>query len=264
MESTRVESEAAIVVSDAVYTPEGAPAPVLDRLHVSIRTGEHVAMIGRSGCGKTTALSLIAGLLSADSGTVRVLGHTVAAERVRSCALMPQGDSLLPWLSLIDNVAMPLRNRGVAKAEAREQVRPLVEQWGLDSVARRRPHELSGGMRQRAALLRALAADKPVLLADEPLGALDAITRADGQAWLRERLRDRETTLVLVTHDVDEALLLADRVVVLAGRPANVTYESRGWFGDRRSRTELLADVELAAARTGLLTALAAQGAMRR
>ncbi|KAB1663680.1 ABC transporter ATP-binding protein [Pseudoclavibacter sp. CFCC 13611] len=264
MESTRVESDTAVVVSDVVYTPEGAAAPVLEELRLSIQTGEHVAVIGRSGCGKTTALSVIAGLLTPDAGTVRVLDHSDPAERVRSCALMPQGDSLLPWLSLVDNVAMPLRNRGVSKSAAREQVRPLVEQWGLGSVAHHRPHELSGGMRQRAALLRALAADKPVLLADEPLGALDAITRADGQTWLRERLRDRQTTLVLVTHDVDEALLLADRVLVLAGRPARVTAESRGWFGDPRSRTELLADVDLAAARTGLLTALSAEGAMRR
>lgn len=232
--------------------------PVLADLDLDVAAGERIAVIGASGCGKSTLLRLLAGLLTPDSGTLAVAGRTAARDRTGACALTPQGDSLLPWLDLTDNVAVPLRNRGMRHRAARARVQALLADWGLAEAAGRRPAALSGGQRQRAALLRALVADKPVLLADEPLGALDAITRADAQDWLRRRLRETATAMVLVTHDVDEALVLADRVLLLAGRPAAVRLVESGWLADPRPRDELVGDPALAAARARLLVALRA------
>lgn len=238
----------------------GSVFPVIGELDLQVKAGEHLAVVGRSGCGKSTLLMLIAGLLHPGEGTVRVFGQAEAAARLAACALMPQGDSLLPWLSLIDNVAISLCYRGHSRRRARQQAGAILTQWGLDQWADYHPDELSGGMRQRAGLVRALLADKPVLLADEPLGALDAITRGEAQDWLRARLPDTRATLVLVTHDVEEALVLADRVVVLSGTsggPASLVTEARGWFSDPRSRAEILADKDFSEARAAIIAKLA-------
>ena len=135
---------------------------------------------------------------------------------------MPQRDLLLPWLAAIDNAALALRNRGASRVEARRLAHPLFERFGLAGFERSRPAELSGGMRQRIAFLRTLLAGKPVLLLDEPFASLDAITRAEMQEWLAEALAAESRTVVLVTHDVEEALYLSDRVAVLSARPASV------------------------------------------
>jgi NitT/TauT family transport system ATP-binding protein len=182
------------------------------------RTG----IVGPSGGGKTTILKIIAGLLEADAGLVRVEDATSARQRLARCALMPQRDLLLPWRTALDNAAIALENRGLSRAEARDRTRPLFERFGLGSFENARPAHLSGGMRQRVGFLRTLMADKDVLLLDEPFGALDSITRARMQEWLLQAMDAVPRTVLLVTHDVEEALLLCRRVVVLSERPGRV------------------------------------------
>ena len=187
----------------------------LEGLSLDVSAGEVVAVVGASGCGKSTLLELVCGLLEPDAGTV------VSAPAV----LMPQRDLLLPWLSALDNAALALRIAGADASEGRERARPLFERLGLGGFEAARPHELSGGMRQRVAFARTLLSGKPVLCLDEPFGALDALTRGDMQAWLAEALANEPRTVVLVTHDVEEAALLADRVIVLSSRPGRVVAE---------------------------------------
>ena len=151
---------------------------------------------------------------------------------------MPQSDLLLPWASALDNAALALRVRGVARREARRQAAPLFAEFGLEGFERARPHELSGGMRQRVAFLRTLLAGKPVLALDEPFASLDALTRAEMQAWLGGALRREPRTVLLVTHDVEEAVVLADRVVVLSPRPGRVVAELPVTLPRPRSRTD--------------------------
>ncbi len=141
---------------------------------------------------------------------------------------MPQRDLLLPWLCALDNAALALRIAGLPRAEARARAAELFAELGLDGFEAAHPHELSGGMRQRVAFLRTLLSGKPVLCLDEPFGALDAITRAEMQAWLGRALAREPRTVVLVTHDVEEAILLADRVAVLSPRPGRVAHGARG------------------------------------
>ncbi len=251
----------AVALNGLGHTYPGALRPVLADLNLSVPVGEHIAVVGRSGCGKSTLLSVIAGLVEPTTGTAAVLDDRRPARRLESCALMPQGDSLLPWLSLLDNVAISLRNQRVRRRVARSEAQRMLDRVGLGAWSDARPSALSAGMRQRAALTRALLARKPVLLADEPLGALDAITRAEVQQWLRDTITHTSATLVMVTHDVDEALLLAERVVLLARHepdaPARVVSTWPGWFGDDRPREVLLGDEDFATARREVLQALA-------
>ncbi|MDQ2631014.1 MAG: ABC transporter ATP-binding protein [Actinomycetota bacterium] len=184
-----------------------------------------VGLVGPSGCGKSTLLELICGLQEPSAGTIEVEGRSAAGERLARCAFMPQRDLLLPWYSAIDNAALALRNRGLGKQEARARAAALFERFGLAGFEAARPDELSGGMRQRVAFLRTLVAGKPVLALDEPFAALDAITRAEMQEWLATALRSDPRTVVLVTHDVEEALYLCDRVAILSTRPGRIVAE---------------------------------------
>jgi ABC-type nitrate/sulfonate/bicarbonate transport system ATPase subunit len=202
-------------VSRAFARHGAPPVPALQDVSLDVAGGETVAVVGPSGCGKTTLLELVCGLQAPDTGTVR------AAPAV----LMPQRDLLLPWMNAIDNAALALRVAGGSKAAARERAHPLFAAFGLDGFERARPHELSGGMRQRVAFLRTLLSGKPVLCLDEPFGALDALTRREMQEWLAGALAREPRTVLLVTHDVEEAALLADRVVVLSPRPGRVVAE---------------------------------------
>ena len=181
---------------------------------VSLRAAprEVVAVAGPSGCGKSTLLELVCGLSQPDAGTVQA----------PPAALMPQRDGLLPWLSALDNAALAQRVAGVARAEARRAAHEHFAAFGLEGFERSRPAELSGGMRQRVAFLRTLLAGRPLLCLDEPFGALDALTRAQMQRWLAGALAREPRTVLLVTHDVEEAVLLADRIVLLSPRPASV------------------------------------------
>jgi NitT/TauT family transport system ATP-binding protein len=184
---------------------------------MSLRAREHevVAVVGPSGCGKTTLLELICGLQQPDAGSVSSA----------PAALMPQRDLLLPWLGALDNACLALRARGTPRDEARSQAAPWLERFGLGGFERARPAQLSGGMRQRVSFLRTLLAGKPVLALDEPFAGLDAITRQEMQGWLGHVLELAPRTVVLVTHDVEEAVVLADRVVVMSPRPGRAVAE---------------------------------------
>jgi NitT/TauT family transport system ATP-binding protein len=197
----------------------------LERVELSVRQDEVLAVVGPSGCGKSTLLELMAGLQEPDEGAVSVAGATDAAGRRAACAYMPQRDLLLPWRDALANAALALECQGVPRAEARRRAEPLFERFGLAEFERARPAELSGGMRQRVAFLRTLLPGRRVLLLDEPFGALDSITRASMQRWLAGALAQEPRTVLLVTHDVDEAIFLADRLVVLSPRPGRVVAE---------------------------------------
>ena len=202
----------------------GALSALVD-VDMRLSRDEILAVVGPSGCGKSTLLELVAGLQEPDEGTVRVLGATRAADRRAACAYMPQSDLLLPWRDALGNAALALECQGVPRAEARRRAKPLFERFGLSEFERSRPDALSGGMRQRVAFLRTLLPGRPVLLLDEPFGALDAITRTDLQEWLAGTLAVEPRTVLLVTHDVEEAAFLADRIVVLSARPGRPVAE---------------------------------------
>ena len=191
----------------------GAPPVTAVRgLSLTARPGEIVAVVGPSGCGKTTLLELVCGLLAPDTGRVEAA----------PAALMAQRDLLLPWRSAVDNAALALRVAGVERGAAREQAAALLRDFGLGGFERARPAELSGGMRQRVAFARTLLSGRTVLCLDEPFAALDALTRQEMQDWLAGALLAQPRTVVLVTHDVEEAIVLADRVLVLSPRPGRV------------------------------------------
>jgi NitT/TauT family transport system ATP-binding protein len=211
---------------------------------MSLRAEQNVvvAVVGPSGCGKTTLLELICGLQTPDSGTVAAA----------PAALMPQRDLLLPWLGTIDNAALALRARGVPKAQARAAAAPWLERFGLTSFERSRPAELSGGMRQRVSFLRSMLSGKPVLALDEPFASLDALTRSEMQGWLSHVLEAEPRTVVLVTHDVEEAVVLADRVIVMSPRPGCAVAEISVALPRPRRRT----DADVVALREHALKAL--------
>jgi ABC-type nitrate/sulfonate/bicarbonate transport system ATPase subunit len=189
-----------------------AAVTALHGVSLLVAPAEFVAVVGPSGCGKTTLLELICGLIEPDGGTVEA----------QAAALMAQRDLLLPWAGAADNAALALRVAGIDRALARERATALLHDFGLEGFERARPHELSGGMRQRVAFARTLLAGRPVLCLDEPFAGLDALTRQEMQDWLAGALRADPRTVVLVTHDVEEAIVLADRVVVLSQRPGRV------------------------------------------
>jgi ABC-type nitrate/sulfonate/bicarbonate transport system ATPase subunit len=197
-------------------------------MSLRVAPGSVVAVVGPSGCGKTTLLELICGLQSPDTGTV-------SAE---PAVLMPQRDLLLPWLSAIDNAGLALRARGLNREQARAEAAPWLKRFGLAGFERARPSELSGGMRQRVSFLRSLLAGKPVLALDEPFAALDAITRAEMQSWLTHVLEVESRTVVLVTHDVEEAVVLGDRVVVMSPRPGRTVADLEVEAPRPRRRTD--------------------------
>jgi ABC-type nitrate/sulfonate/bicarbonate transport system ATPase subunit len=215
-----------------------------------------LGLVGPSGCGKSTLLELICGLAEPSAGTIEVGGGSSAEQRLARCAFMPQKDLLLPWYSAIDNAALALRNQGMRRGEARAAAAALFERFGLAGFEAARPDELSGGMRQRVAFLRTLIAGKPVLALDEPFAALDAITRAEMQAWLATALRSDPRTVVLVTHDVEEALYLSDRVVILSARPARIVAELSAPAPRAEDRDGAVTDPAFVAAREEALRAL--------
>jgi len=224
--ATRPSAAPAGVALDGVVRLLGGKR-VLDGVDLHVREGERVGIVGRSGAGKSTLLSLVAGLDEPDAGAVSIGGEAAAGARLDRCALMPQRDCLLPWRTALDNACLALLNDGLPRAEARRRTAPLFERFGLAGAEHARPAHLSVGMRQRVAFLRTLLAGKEVLLLDEPFGALDAITRGELQEWLAATLEAEPRTVLLVTHDVEEALLLCERVFVLDGGKITAELEVR-------------------------------------
>jgi ABC-type nitrate/sulfonate/bicarbonate transport system ATPase subunit len=220
----------------------GSEVVALRGMDLRAAPGEIVAVVGPSGCGKSTLLELICGLQRPDAGAVEA----------DPAVLMPQRDLLLPWASALDNAALGLRVRGVAREQARRRAFPWLERFGVGDFARARPAELSGGMRQRVAFVRTLLAGKPVLALDEPFAALDALTRQEMQGWLDRALSEEPRTVVLVTHDVEEAIVLGDRVVVMSPRPGRAVAELAVELPRPRRRT----DPEVVALRERALEAL--------
>ncbi|MFC7959755.1 ABC transporter ATP-binding protein [Rhodococcoides kroppenstedtii] len=186
--------------------------PVLDGIDLAVEAGRFVSILGPSGCGKSTLFSVVAGLDRADTGSVDA----------PPCAYMPQKDLLFPWRTVLANTALGLEVQGVPAARARETANELFPAFGLDGFQDARPAALSGGMRQRAALLRTVVQGREVVLLDEPFGALDSITRSAMQDWLEDVWQRYRWTVLMITHDVREAVHLSDRVVVLSPRPARV------------------------------------------
>jgi len=204
------------------FTLDGQePLITLDGVELIARPGEFVAVIGPSGCGKTTLFQIIAGLETPDSGEVAIDGRR-AENRLGVCAFMPQRDGLLPWRRTIDNVTIGLELAGMKRTAARERALPLLERFGLGGFETAWPWQLSGGMRQRAAFLRTVLLGRPAMLLDEPFGALDGITRSELQQWLLEVWTEVGSTVALITHDVAEAVFLADRVYVMTPRPGRI------------------------------------------
>ncbi len=235
----------------AEYGEGGAQTVVaLDELTLSVPRGQVQAVVGPSGCGKTTLLELICGLRAPTRGCIVS----------DPAALMPQRDLLLPWLSAIDNASLALRVAGRSRAQARATAQPLFAELGLRGFEQARPSELSGGMRQRVAFLRTLLAGKPLLCLDEPFGALDAITRQEVQSWLADALAKEPRTVVFVTHDVEEAIVLADRVCILSPRPGRVLAELEVTLPRPRSRT----DAAVVALRERAIAALVSDSAGQR
>jgi NitT/TauT family transport system ATP-binding protein len=271
-QDTKVAAEIQQFAGEAA-SPAGAPATgvavsvrglthsygelrAVERLDLEVPAHGVLGLVGPSGCGKSTLLELIAGLQEPSEGELEVGGATDAAGRLARCAFMPQRDVLLPWLSAIDNAALALRNRGMRRRAARERARRLFERFGLAGFEHARPEELSGGMRQRVAFLRTLLSGKPVLALDEPFASLDAITRAEMQAWLAAALEADPRTVVLVSHDVEEALYLCDRVVVLSARPGRVVEELRTPAPRAADRDAAVTDPAFVAARERAMHAL--------
>lgn len=201
-------------------TREG-PLPVLEAIDLFAMEGEFISIIGPSGCGKSTLFNVIAGLHEPDSGSIRFDGHSVD-RLLGKVAFMPQKDLLMPWRTVLDNAILGLEVQGVTRREAREKALALFGLFGLRGFEQAYPATLSGGMRQRAAFLRTVLTNREILLLDEPFGALDALTRSSMQEWLLELWGNLRKTILFITHDVDEAVLLSDRVYALTARPARI------------------------------------------
>jgi ABC-type nitrate/sulfonate/bicarbonate transport system ATPase subunit len=226
----RTETEAPVTesLSFRKVTRRYGALTALAGIDLDVRANAVTAVVGPSGCGKSTLLELVAGLQAPDEGEISR----------QPSAYMPQRDLLLPWRDALGNAALALECQGVPRAEARRRAAPLFERFGLTEFEHVRPAALSGGMRQRVAFLRTLLQGRPVLLLDEPFGALDAITRGDLREWLAGALVEEPRTVLLVTHDVEEAVFLADRIVVLSPRPGRVVADFEVALARPRSVTD--------------------------
>lgn len=204
------------------FNVDGHRQSVLDDIQITVAAGEFVSIIGPSGCGKSTLLNIVAGLDFPDSGTVTVEGDQGGSSLGR-VGYMQQKDLLLPWRTVLDNAILGLELHGIPRRQARTRALDLTEFFGLKGFESQYPYALSGGMKQRAAFLRTMLMDQEIVLLDEPFGALDALTRVQMQEWLLQLWDSLQKTIVLITHDMDEAILLSDRVYVLTQRPGRVT-----------------------------------------
>jgi NitT/TauT family transport system ATP-binding protein len=216
----RSPDRSAVVLTDVSRVFGRGPEAVhaLDKVSLTVEPGEFVCLVGASGCGKSTLLSLVAGLDAPSAGSITVNGAGTPA-------LMFQEPALFPWLTVAGNVGLPLKLRGMSRRDRQARVEELLGLVHLNDFAGRQPHELSGGMRQRVALARTLGLDSPVLLMDEPFGALDAMTRDVLHDELERIWSERELTVLFVTHNVREAARLGDRIVLMSSRPGRVAWQ---------------------------------------
>lgn len=222
--SPRAEREVAVEVhsvSHRYVSSSGEVLDVLDEVNFKVDTGEFVALVGPSGCGKTTLLNMIAGLLSPEGGYIEVLGERLDRPHPAS-AMMFARDCLLPWRTALGNVEFGLEVRGTTKRECRERARAVLKSLGLQEFESVHPYRLSQGMRQRVAMARTLALEPELILLDEPFAALDAQTRTAIQAEYADVWQALGRTVILITHDINEAVMLADRVVIMAPRPGRI------------------------------------------
>ena len=246
----------------ASYRANNGRLPVLADVAVTVGPGEFVALIGPSGCGKSSLLDIVAGLADADRGDIWLDGRpTRAGDRIGNVGYMRQRDLLLPWRTALGNAAIALEVGGLPRNEARAEARQRFPDFGLAGFEDAYPAQLSGGMRQRVAFLRTLSVPRPLLLLDEPFGALDGLTRAAMQDWLLGVLDDGvieragRPGVLLVTHDVEEATLLADRVVVLTAAPGRVCHVEPNGLARPRHR-QVITDPDFLHHKTRVLTAL--------
>jgi ABC-type nitrate/sulfonate/bicarbonate transport system ATPase subunit len=198
--------------------------PALEDVSFKVMPGEFITIIGASGSGKSTLFNLCVGLLEPDEGEILIDGER-PENRAGMVGYMPQRDLLLPWRSVLHNVLIPLEIQGIPKRESRQKALEMLPHFGLETFENEYPSALSGGMRQRAALLRTWLTGRSTLLLDEPFGALDALTRKELQNWLLRVWQEFERTVMFITHDVEEAVYLADRVIVLSARPGEIKRE---------------------------------------
>jgi ABC-type nitrate/sulfonate/bicarbonate transport system ATPase subunit len=219
----------------------------LEDLSLSVMPGEFVSIVGPSGSGKSTLLDIVAGLLVPDEGQVLMSGHpTTATDRLGQAAYMRQRDLLVPWRTALGNAALGMEATGVPRRTAEAAAAEQLPRYGLEGFATAYPNQLSGGMRQRCAVLRTLLPERDLVLLDEPFGALDSLTRAELQLWLAEVLAQQQTTVLFVTHDVEEAIILGDRIAVLSSRPGRVSLELAIPLARPRQREMLFAPEFLA------------------
>ncbi|MEG2001099.1 MAG: ABC transporter ATP-binding protein [Evtepia sp.] len=203
---------------------QGKRLLAVDDMNLTIYEHEFVALIGPSGCGKTTTLNAMAGLVKPDSGTMTLRGQTISGVN-EEVGYISQADTLLPWRTVLDNVALGLELRGISKKVRHEKARSLLAQMGLSEFEHSYPHELSGGMKKRVTIARVLAVDPALLFMDEPFGPLDAFTKERLQDDILSIWEQSNQTIVYVTHDLTEAIAMADRVVLISGRPGHVVRE---------------------------------------
>jgi ABC-type nitrate/sulfonate/bicarbonate transport system ATPase subunit len=252
-DENRVQLEAVDVAKR--FRRGGRTFPVLERVSLTVRAGEFVTLIGPSGSGKSTLFRIIGGVERPDSGRIRIGGRDTTGERGH-ISYMPQQPSLFPWLSVRGNIAAALAVAGVGKAEAERQAAEWLERIGLGGVANEYPRVLSGGMQQRVSFLRALLMPRAVMCLDEPFAALDALTRADMQAWLLRMWERERRSVLFVTHSIEEALMLSDRIYVLSASPAVVLREIEVPFA-RPRRADVWKEPAFTALKSEILELLA-------
>lgn len=223
-----------------IFSRDGKQVLALDKTSFTVEPGRFASIIGPSGCGKSTLFHIIAGLMKPTEGDVLACGESIL-EKPGTVGYMLQKDLLLPWRTILENVILGMEIQGISRKAAAEQALPLMEKYGLGGFDGHYPSELSGGMRQRAALLRTLLCDREIILLDEPFGALDAQTRFSMQGWLLRLWQDFHKTVLFVTHDIDEAIYLSDEILVFTPRPGTLRERLEVPLARPRTR-EMLSD----------------------
>ena len=212
-----------LIIKDVSFSYTGGEN-VIENINLSLNEGELVSILGVSGCGKSTLFNVVSGLRKARTGTITLAGEDITGKPGK-ISYMLQKDLLLPYRTIEDNVALPLILSGMRKKEARAQVQDGIKRFGLDGAQKKYPSELSGGMRQRAALLRTYMFSSKAALLDEPFSALDTLTKSEMHAWYLKVMDEIKLSTLFITHDIDEAILLSDRICLMTGKPATISEE---------------------------------------